>query len=495
MATLDPKTPVLVGAAVVAQRLEDPQSALEPAELMIAALERAAADAGSSDLLRKANSIRVPRGFWDYADPGRLIASRVGADTARTQLAEVGVLQTTPFGQAVEAIAAGAEDVVLIAGGEAKYRALRAQLAGSDASLTKQEGAEPDSVLRPHAEIISPHEMNSGLVMPVTQYAVMENALRYAEGKGLDEHRREVAELWAEFSRVAAGNPDAWNREPVSADEIAAPVSGNRMLAFPYTKLHNSQWNVDQAAGLILCSVQAARAAGVPENKWVFPLAVAESNHMVPVSERVELHRSHGFCIAGQRAVEVAGVRIDEVEHVELYSCFPIAVRVQMRELAVPAGRPVTVTGGMAFAGGPLNNFVLQAMVHMVQVLRQDPGSTGMVTAVSGMLTKQGVSLWSTRPPANACRPIDVTREVQAATRRADIVADYVGDASVASCTVVYTADVPSRGIFVCDLPDGRRTLAETHDPQLAAAMTTEEFCGRRVRIGKGKIASVATDN
>ncbi len=485
------KTPVLVGAGVATQRFEDPQAALEPVELMAAALERAAADAGSPDLLRKANSIRVPRGFWDYPDPGRLIASRVGAETARTQLAEVGVLQTTPFAEAVEAISLGAEDVVLVAGGEAKYRALRAQMAGLDAPLTPQSGVEPDSLLRPHAEIISPHEMDSGMVMPVTQYAVVENALRFAEGKSLEDHRREVAELWADFSRVAAGNPDAWNREPVSAERIATPTSGNRMLAFPYTKLHNSQWNVDQAAGLILCSVKAAREAGVPESKWVFPHAIAESNHMVPVSERAELHRSHGFRIAGQRAFEAAGVAVEDVRHVELYSCFPVAVRVQVRELGVPAGRALTVTGGMAFAGGPLNNFVLQALVRMVQVLREDPGSVGMVTAVSGMLTKQGVTLWSTKPPEAACRFIDVTRDVHAETRRLELVADYEGEASVASYTVVYAADVPSRGIFVCDLPDGRRTLAETHDPQLAAAMTTEEFCGRTVRIAPGRIASV----
>ena len=489
--SLDPRTPVLVGVGAVEQRLDDPRQALEPVELMMMALEHAAADAGSRALLAQADSIRVPRGFWDYPDPGRLIAARFGAAAARTELAEIGILQTTPFGEAAQAIASGAEEVVLIAGGEAKYRSLRAHLAGVPAALTPQSGVAPDRVLRPHTEIWSPLEAELGLMVPVTQYSIMETALRHAEGLSIEAHRREVAHLWADFSRVAAGNPRAWSRAPLSAEEIAGPHPGNRMLAFPYAKLHNSQWNVDQAAGLIMCSVAAARTAGVPERQWVFPLAVAESNRMVPLSARRELHRSPGFRIAGQRALEIAGLRIDEVGHIELYSCFPVAVRVQMRELGLAADRRVTVTGGMAFAGGPLNNFVLQAMVRMAEVLRADRGSTGMVTAVSGMLTKQGVSLWSAQPPARPYRFADVTAEVAREMASVEVVEAYEGPATIVAYTVIYDGDAPARAVMVCDLPDGRRTLGATTDGSLALAMTEHEFCGRGVYLGRDHLVTV----
>jgi acetyl-CoA C-acetyltransferase len=487
---LDPRTPVLVGVGAVQQRLDDPREALEPVELMIAALERAAADAGSRELLAKANSIRVPRGFWDYPDPGRLIATRFGATAARTQVAEIGILQTTLFGLAAQAIASGEEDVVLVAGGEAKYRSLRAQITGVEAPLTAQTGVEPDSVLRPEREIWSPLEADLGLMMPVNQYSIMETALRYADGMSVDAHRHEVARLWADFSRVAADNPRAWNPHTVSAEEIAGTGSGNRMLAFPYTKLHNSQWNVDQAAGLIFCSVAAARAAGVPESQWVFPLAVADSNHMVPLSNRAELHSSHGFRIAGQRALDVAGLDIEAIAHLELYSCFPVAVRVQARELGIAAGRRLTVTGGMAFAGGPLNNFVPQALVRMTELLRTDRGSAGMVTAVSGMLTKQGVSLWLARPPAERFRFVDVTREVAREMKTVEVIDAYEGPATIAAYTVIYDGDAPVRAVMICDLPDARRTLGATADRRLAAVMTEQEFCGRSVRIGAGHVAT-----
>jgi acetyl-CoA C-acetyltransferase len=486
---LDPRTPVLVGAATVEQRLDDPAAAREPAALMHDALVAAAADAGAPSLLARASSIRIPRGFWDYPDPGRLIGERLGATAMRSIVAELGVLQTTLFGHAARAIAAGEEDVALIAGGEAKYRAMRAERAGTAASLTRQpDGVAPDVVLRPHADIHGKLETQHALLMPVNQYAVMENALRHADGQSLATHRRDVAELWASFSRVAAGNPHAWQRQAVGPETIAEASASNRMLAFPYTKLHNSQWNVDQAAGLILCSVAAARAAGIPESRWIFPLAVAESNHMLPLSERAELHRSPGFRLAGERAFAAAGLPPDAVTHVELYSCFPVAVRVQQRELGVAPGRVPTVSGGMAFAGGPLNNFVLQAMARMVEVLRADPGSSGLVTAVSGMLTKQGVSLWSTRAPSRSFTFADVTDSVAAATARVEVTAVDEGRGTVASYTVLYDGTEPSRTILLCDLSDARRTIVSPTDAALARRAVAEELCGRPVRIAAGRV-------
>lgn len=485
---IHPRTPVLVGAAAVQQREEDPTRAREPLDLMVSALEAAADDAGNRELLAAADSVRAPRGFWDYPDPCRQIAARLGASRARTLVAELGILQTTLFGDAARDIADGAADVVLVTGGEAKYRALRSQITGVPAGLTKEPG-EPDVVQRPDSDIVTAAEINAGLGMPVTQYAMMDNALRAAEGQSIPAHRQEVAELWAGMSRVAAGNPEAWSREALGADAIREPVGKNRMLAFPYTKLHNSQWNVDQAAGLILCSADAAERHGIPRSRWVLPLAVADSNLMIPMTERAAPQRSFGFRHAGVRALERAGITIDDVAHLELYSCFPIAVRMQMRETGVDRDRQITQTGGMAFAGGPLNNFVLQAMVTMVRVLRSDPGSIGLVSAVSGMLTKQGVSLWSTEPRADGFVFDDVTEAVRADEQRCEIVAAASGPARVVTYTVLYEGEAPSRGVLLCDLDAGRRAIVSVDDAALVASMLREEFCGRRLALREGSVS------
>ncbi len=481
------RTPVLVGAGAVAQRESDPARALEPVALMARALERAADDAGSRRWLERADAIAVPRGFWAYPDPARLVAERVKAARVRTQLAEIGVLQTTLFARACRAIADGEAEVVLVTGGEAKHRSALAERAGVDAPISEQPGAAPDEVWRPASDILSPVELAAQLGMPVRQYAVIENALRAAERRVLAEHRDDVAELWAQMSRVAADNPDAWSREPVSAGQIRDASAANRMLAFPYTKLHNSQWNVDQAAGLIFTSAALARAEGVPERQWIHPRAVVESNYMLPLVHRGELHRCAAFGVAGRRAGELASLRLAEIAHLELYSCFPVAVRVQQRELGIPRERPVTVTGGMAFAGGPLNNFVLQAAVRLAQRLRAEPGASGMLTAVSGMLTKQGVSLWSSRPgPAFASA--DVSAEAEQQTARVAVAENFSGTARVAGYTVLYEGDQPAQTIALCDTPDGARTVAVGLDPALAQGAVSREIIGCEVRIGSGGV-------
>ncbi len=487
--SLNDQTPVLVGAGAVTQREKDPLKSREAVALMVEAARRAAADAGGEEILSRASSIRVTNGIWDYPNPAGILAERLGATEARTELVEVGILQTTLLADAAREIQNGSEEVSLIVGGEAKFRSLRAMITGQTPEQTEQSAEDaPDRFREPSREILNPLELEYGLGMPVNQYALLESALRHGLGEGLEENRRILGELYAGMSQVAAENPDAWVREAWSAKEISEPSQSNRMLAYPYTKRHNSQWNVDQAACLILCSLGVARELGLAEDRFLFPLAAAESNHMVSLVERGALDRCFGFHFSGAAALEAAGLTIDEVDRFELYSCFPVAVRSQMRELAVPADRAVTQCGGMAYAGGPLNNFAFQGLVRMAHLLREHPNEVGLVTAVSGMLTKQGVTLWSTKPPRGQFQFVDVSEAVAEQVPLYEVVERYDGPATIAAVTVQFSGDAPVNAIFVCDLPEARRTLATSNDPELIDRAMHEELCGRQVVLAQNQL-------
>lgn len=473
---LDPRTPVLVGAADATQRFDDPGLGQEPIGLMLDACAAAERDAGTRSLLRDAELVVVPRGSWSYADPAGLLARGIGAPDAHTVVAELGVLQTSLVARAAGAIARGEVDVAVVAGGEARWRTHRSEVTGIPAPVTADDGA-PDEVWAPDGMIISGGEIAAGLVTAVGHYALIENARRHRDGLDLDAHARGIAERWAACNVVAQGNPRAWNRAPMTADEIRLPGPGNRAMAFPYNKWHNSQWNVDQAAALVLCSVAAARAHGVSPDRWVFPHAMAESNVMVPVTARSDIAACAGFARAGAAAFRLAGRTAADIAHVDLYSCFPIAVQTQAGELGVGSRVP-TVTGGMTFAGGPLNNYVLQALVTMTGILRADPAEAGLVTAVSGMLTKQGVSVWGASPPPSGFGFADVSAEVDRATARRVVVEGAAGPATV----VTYTA-FGERALVVADRPDGTRAIAVRDDPALAASLRAEEWCGRPVHL------------
>ena len=329
------------------------------------ALERAADDAGSRALLARADSIRVPRGFWDYSDPGRALAERFGASAGvRTCVAEIGVLQTTLLGAAARDIAEGRADVVLVAGAEARHRAQRAQQLGVEAPLTRARGRR---ARRGAAAARRDHQPARGAGRAAHAGVAVRRDRERAALRGEAERSTRTATPWRRSrrarARVAAGNPDAWDRTPHAAGEIRGPAPGNRMLAFPYTKLHTSQWNVDQAAGLILCSLERARALGLARGALRVPARGRRLEpHGAARGAAARSQRVPGFAHAGRRALAHAGLAAAELGPLELYSCFPVAVRAQARELGIDEARPLTVTGGMTFAGGPLNNFVLQAL-------------------------------------------------------------------------------------------------------------------------------------
>lgn len=480
--SLDPRTPVLVGAAAVTQHVEDPLDASEPLDLMQEALEGAALDAGSKALLACVDSIYAPRGFWAYSNPGAILAERWGAASARTIVAEIGVLQTTILGRAAAAIAAGECEIAMIVGAEARDRASRLQRQGLDVPLTEQTDSEPGDVLRPAAEIMGQFEIDLGLITPTIQYALIDNALRAKEEQSLAAHQAELASLWGDFNRVAVGNPHAWNRTPMSGEEICTPSAQNRLLSFPYTKSLVSQWNVNQAGGLILCSLEKARSLGLDESRFVYPHAVVDSEHMVTLSERRDLHRSPGFAFAAERIADALGQSVADVDHLELYSCFPAAVRVQQREMGIPLTRQATQTGGMTFGGGPLNNFVLQGWVKMVETLRADPGRSGVVTGISGLITKQGVSLLGPEPS----KPFlydTVTDAVAKAYETIEVDRTLTGRARVASYTVSVERNASTGLILICDAEDGRRTLRVVQDEARGELGQREELIGREVEL------------
>ncbi len=483
--TIEPATPVLIGVGTANQREAEPGGGVDTTTLVIEACRAAIDDAGAAGLAGRIGWIGATRGLDRLPDPARRVAEALGAD-ARTVVAEVGIPQQTLVNAALDAIRSGRTDLALVTGGETKYRADTARRAGIELPGHDQAGLEPDEEMTPAGEIVARPEIDVGAVAPVQQYAMIDNARRAAEGMSVAEHRDDIAALWHGFNRVAGANPRADFGTPMSAAEIRDPGPDNRPLAFPYNKWHNSQWAVDQAAALLFASAEAAEASGVPRDRWVFPHVGLESSHSLSLSRRAELHRWPAMGVLGGAAERHLGMALDDVAHLELYSCFPAAVRVQQAELGIDRARVPSVTGGMAFAGGPFNNFVYQATVEVVDRVRAEPGSRGAVTAVSGLLTKPGLAVWGAEPPARGLLLADLAEEAASATATVPLDEDPDGEGTVATYTVTYDGETPARVVAVVDLDSGSRAVAVLDEPAAAESATVEELIGARVAV-KGR--------
>lgn len=492
----DDRTPVLVGAGQVTVP-PDPAVALterhEPVALMVRALAAAASDAGAGGggLLRRADSLRVVRPVsWRYLNPGALVAERLGLTPA--DVAEGPIGGNTPLAMAAEAaadIAAGRADVVALVGGEALWTRIAARRDPDRPVLpwTTQPPGTPEP--RPIGAERNPAtelEVDRGLTRPTAVYPLFENARRAAAGETVPGHQAAVAGWWARFSEVAAANPYAWTRSPCTADEIATPGPDNRWVAFPYTKRMCANDRVDQGAALLLCSLGAARAAGVDPDRFVFPLAGAGANDHWFLSHRDRLDASPALGLSVRAALEAAGAVVDDVAHLDLYSCFPSAVEIAAAELGLDptdAGRPLTATGGLAFAGGPVNNYTTHAVASLVPRLRADPGSLGLTTGVGWYLTKHAALVWSARPPERAFAWRDVQDQVDALPQRAPA-GTFEGDGTVESYSVVCDrVGEPEYAVLAVTTGDGRRAWGRSEDGPTLAGLMAEEGCGRTVRL------------
>jgi acetyl-CoA C-acetyltransferase len=483
--SLDPRTPVLVGVGQLDVAAADADPADEPIDLIERVLRAAADDAGASRLLTAIDAVRVVSMLsWRYADPGALLAERVGAVDARTAVSPMGGNSPQMLvNRSALDILAGRHDVVVVAGAEAWRTRQAFRRRGENPPWTELDpDATAAEVIGSEMEMSHPAEQARGVAMPIHAYPIVEVAIRAASGRSPAEHLDHIAELWARFSQVATGNPHAAVRRGFTAEELRTPSPDNRWVGYPYTKWMVSNDRVDQAAALVLCSVERAEALGIGRDRWVFPWSGTDTAEPT-MSERHDLHRSPAIRVGGERALELAGVDVDDLGHVDLYSCFPSAVQIGAHELGLGLDRQLTVTGGLTFAGGPWNNYVTHSIATMASVLRQDPGSIGLCTANGGLISKHSFGVYSSEPPAQRFRHESPQGEVDAAPRRT-VVADHEGPVTVEAYTVMHGRDgQPEVALAACLTPDGSRCWATSGDAQLMALLVAEEGAGRTGRV------------
>ena len=120
----------------------------------------------------------------------------------------------------------------------------------------------------------------------------------------------------------------------------------------------------------------------------------------------------------------------------------------------------------------------------MVPLLRDAPGSTGLLTFISGIITKHGISVWSTTPPDHdGFAYADTSEAVAAGTPALDVVDDHRGMATIDAYTVAHEGGEPRSTTIVASTADRTRVVARNDDAALAADMTADEWCGRDVTV------------
>lgn len=501
---MDGRTPVLIGSGQFTYR-GDPGASPSPVALLKIAAERAAADAGIGAVGLAAIDALAVAGFTIDApgsnrsmiphssNPPASLAKQIGAAPGWAVYSHMG--GNTPqqlVNVMAERIARGETDLALAVGCEFLGSAMK--------RLTKGLGFDDwheDIDLDPPQRIgdprngVSPYEARHGLGRPINCYPLFENALRARDGRSIADHQARLGRLFAPFTKVAAQNPEAWFPIERTAEELVTVSDKNRMIGFPYPKLLNAIMEVDQSAGVILASEAKARELGVPEDRWVYLHGCADAADLWFPLDRQNFHSSPAMRLTGQRALEMAGVSLSDINFIDLYSCFPVAVEIGAEEsgLALDDPRGLTVTGGLPYAGGPGNNYAMHSIAVMAAKLRAAPEAYGLVTANGWYLTKQSTGIYSKRRPERPFErqdPAVLQAQIDALPHPTVIEAPQ-GSARIETYTVVHRREGPFMGIVIGRDEAGRRFAAHTPgDAETLAGLEQGEQVGRSGQVSPG---------
>ena len=482
----DPHAPVIIGVGQTLQHTDDLDEALDPSLLMCSAIGDATMDAGLGSIPNP-QSVRVVNLLtWKYGDPAYLIAQQLGLTPIETAYTTMGGQSPQSLVNITAAeIQAGDLDIAILAGGEARRTRVRARKSDHPLNWPTAPEDQMPRIIGEDFVLNHPLELERGVMMPVQIYPIFESAIRARSGLTPEQHLDKISELWSRFSSVAADNPYAWSRHAWTAEEIRTPTPTNRMVGLPYTKYMNSNNDVDMAAAVIMCSAEKAESLGVPRDRWVFVHAGTDCNEHQFVSNRWSFAETPAVELGGRRVLELAGCSIDDVALIDLYSCFPSAVQLGAQSLGVSLDGQLTRTGGLSFAGGPWNNYVMHAIATMVADLRAAPGERGLVWANGGYVTKHSFGVYSTEPSTDGFRHDHPQAAIDALPQREFATpVDAEGPATIEAYTVMHSRDgEPETAIAACLLADGRRAWGMSTEPGLAAAMSDGEWVGTRVNL------------
>jgi acetyl-CoA C-acetyltransferase len=484
---IDPRSPCIIG---VASRTWHPAEvgeggAPEPLDMWVDVATAAARDSGGRSVLSAIDSVNlVYCQTCQYDDPPARLAERLGiAPTHRFYSGIGGTTAQQLVDAAAEAILSGARDVVLISSAEALATKRRAKQRGE-----RLQYAFRPSERRPYPweAPLHPAEIAHDVFQAWLTFALFDNARRAHLGVALDAYRHDIGEMMAPLTEIAARNPDAWFPTARTVDEIVVPTSGNRMVGYPYTKYMVAIMDVDMAAAVIVASHERADALGVPRDQRVYLRGWCYATDPVYVAEHAEMWRSPAMAAAAGEALRGAGSTIDDVAHLDLYSCFASSLFFGRDALGISPddSRALSVTGGLPYHGGPGSGYMTHSIAQMARELRADPGSMGMVSGVGMTMTKHVFGVYSTSPGA-VTRP-DALRVQRALDEpgAVGITETWDGEADVAAYSVVHDRDgAPEWALLVCDVAPFERAYARATEPDLLARAESEELVGRRVRL------------
>ncbi|MFW9882046.1 MAG: hypothetical protein ACFFG0_53965 [Candidatus Thorarchaeota archaeon] len=483
-------TPVIIGSAQCIQK-KDVSEPLDPLNLIAKACNSAITNSGVFNLRYIIDTIYMSTiSSWIYEDPPIKLSNLLHINPTHKYVAPIsGNIPQLLVNKAAKAISLGESKMILITGGEASYSKYRAKKGRITLNWPKPPPKAINESRKAIIFYLSQFENKYKLTNPTYIYALIETALRAASKKNLKEHLKFIGKRYERFSEIASKNPYAWEQNQFKSEEIITPSSVNRIICHPYTKRMVSNLYVDQAAALVMTSEEIAENFGIDKSFWVYPMAGVNLKNIFYLAQRPLLYDSPAIREASRLALEQAGLKLNEIDVFDLYSCFPCMVEIARQEIGIPEDDPrdLTITGGLSFFGGPFSSYSMHSIVSAVDLIQNNPSKKVMILANGGYNTSESIGIYGNNPPFKPWKNIDHIKIQEKINAQAlsEPIEQANGKFTIEAYTIIYNRNnLPEWGVAMGHLETGERTLAFIiADSETLMKLEQQELVGQIFRV------------
>ncbi|MHA1274204.1 MAG: hypothetical protein ACTSQS_12310 [Promethearchaeota archaeon] len=457
--------PLIIGAAQYTQR-KGTFKPLDPLNLAIKVSWQALNDVKGTNLRELIDSVyMININSWSYEDAPAELSNKLEIKPKyKVYLPDGGNTPQMLINRAAKEIAAGNSKAILIVGAEAEYSAYIAKK--KNLKLNWPPKKQPKYMEGELWDGICEFENQYYLKTPPYTYALFETAIRARSGRSIDAHRIHIGKLFEHFSKIASKNPYSWTQKFYTAEEIIKPSPENRIICHPYTKRMCSNMFVDQAAAVIITNENIADNLKIKQNLRVYLMGCADLKNVHKLTERPKLYDAPATKEGSKLALNQAGLKIQDIDKFDIYSCFPSIVQIIKNELGLSENDPrdLTITGGLPYFGGPWSNFSMHSIVSAINMIRKNPSLKIMIVANGGYNSKQSIGIYGNKPPRISFTENNNEMSIQNSILKNKLpppVEIANGVLVVDAYTIIYDRQgQPVRGIVIGSLKNGRRTLA-----------------------------------
>jgi len=467
--------PCIIGVAQKTWRAKD-GDAPHPLQQAAAMVNAAAENSGFRSILSHVDELDLVLPIsWSYENPCEQLAQTLSLSAGGRKLS--GLSGTSPqcfINEAAESIIRGERRAVVVCGAEAFFTTKKA--GKENRELGWPEKAPMNFIFDdPHLETEIAHQV----FQAYATFALLDSARRAHLGIDVDTYRHQQADMMAKLSAIAASNPNAWFQKPHSAADLFEMNNGDRMVAYPFSKNTMAIMDVDMAAAVIIVSDTFADELGIAEDKRIYLQGWGYAKEPAYVAQREELWRCPSIESAANHALHMAKMRINDIEYLDLYSCFASSLNFSKDALGISDNdpRPLTITGGLPYFGGPGNNYTTHSVASLVTLLREK-GGTGLISGVGMHMTNHVVGIYGSEKPTE----IDLSEQTSAPQNVRQIMSQVNERARIAAYTVLHEKAGTS-ALAICELDNGNRCYARCYDAETLIDMERNEWVGKYVDL------------